>query len=361
MDKTESAQIELIRIICIMSMMWVHVSPGLSVPSLVNGGSLDVVGQFLGNTLGRISVTTLSFISGYLLWRTAANRSLRDVVRRLAITVYLPTLVWSGAYIVLTLAKSKLLGLNAASLDESTGGLTGALNAWAGLTGPTANLSLFFIRDLIVSTLIVHASFPLLRRAPWLIVLMVLPLAFFESLSPILFRPQILIFVTLGAASARAGLTIPQLSRPLIALPCGFALVILAYFLTIRFPNARLEHLTHNLFGRAGLGFLILALTYALRAKTQGWASMDIGRHCFLAYLSHVPAIGVLWVIWQHLIGGAQEPSYILFYLAMPPVILALAALCGRTLDLAPNGLQILLRGKAVAAVKPDTAALVSR
>lgn len=358
MDKTESAQIELIRIICIVSMMWVHVSPGLAVPSLVSGGSLNAVGHFLGNTLGRISVTTLSFVSGYLLWRTAANRRLRDVVRRLAISIYLPTLVWSGAFILLALAKVKLLGLGATSLDGSTGGVWGALNAWAGLTGPTANRSLFFIRDLVLSTLIVHASFPLLRRTPWLIVLIVLPLGFLETLRPLLFRPQILIFVTLGAASARAGLTIPKLSRPFIALPSGFALVITAYLLTIGFPSERLEHLTHNLMGRAGLGFFIFALTGALLAKAEEPVSLHIGRHCFLAYLSHMLVIGVLWVVWQRLIGGAQDPSYILFYLATPPLMMTLAVFWGRALDRAPVVLQILLRGKTVAVTKPDAAAI---
>ena len=361
MDKTESAQVDLIRIFCILSMMWVHVSPGLSAPSLVSGGLLDGVGQFLGNGLGRISVTTLSFVSGYLFWITAANRSLRDVVRRLALTIYLPTLVWSGAYLLLTLAKTRLFGLESATPDVTAGSLMNGLNAWAGLTGPTANLSLFFIRDLIVSTLILYMCFPLLRRASWLVVLLVLPLALFDSLAPILFRPQILIFVTLGAASARAGLTIPQLSAPRIAFPCGFVLMASAYLLATRFPDVHHHDVTHDLLGRAGLGFFILATTKAMLLTMKGRAYTHISRHCFLAYLFHAPVIGALWVVWQRVIGGAQDPSYIVFYLTMPPMVMLLAVLCGRTLDLAPVGLQILLRGKTVAAVKPDAMAFVPR
>lgn len=283
------------------------------------------------------------------------------MVRRLALTIYLPTLAWSGVYILLTLAKTRFFGLESASPDVTSGSLWDGLNAWAGLTGPTANLSLFFIRDLIVSTLILYVCFPLLNRAPWLVVLIVLPLALFDSLGPILFRPQILIFVTLGAASARAGLTIPQLSAPRIAFPCGFVLVVSANLLARHFPDVRHHDVTHDLLGRAGLGFFILAVTQALLIAMKGWAYTHISRHCFLAYLFHVPVIGVLWVVWQRMVGGPQDPSYIVFYLTMPPTIMLLALTFGRALDLAPNGLQILLRGKTVAAARPDTVAFVPR
>ncbi len=358
MDRTESARIDLIRIICILSMMWVHVSPGLSVPSVISGGSMDVIGRVLGNTLGRISVTTLSFVSGYLFWKTAAHRNMRDVVQRLSISICLPALAWSAVFILMALAKVRLLGLSSSSLPATSVGWMAAINAWAGLTGPTANLSLFFIRDLIVSTLIVRLAFPLFRRAPWLPVVMVLPIACVETLAPVLFRPSILVFVTLGAASARSGLTIVGLSLPRIALPAGFLLVISAHLMTANLTDLRFEHLVHNLLNRAGLGFFILAAAHALMANADGRSYAFVSRHCFLAYLSHVPVIGVFWVIWQRVIGGAQDTSYVVFYLLMPPIIMALAVFCGRRLDHAPTRLQILLRGKIVAASGPDPGAL---
>ena len=352
MNKAESAQIELIRIFCILSMMWVHVSPGMSVPSIVNGGSLDFVGRVLGGTLGRISVTTLSFVSGYLLWQTAANRSMRDVVRRLGASIFLPTMVWSGVFILLIHAKTTLLGLGSTVLDASDasdGGVMGALNAWVGLTGPTANLSLFFIRDLIVSTLVVRTFFPLLRRAPILVVAMVLPLAFFDTLDPILFRPTILIFVALGAVSNRAGLTIPRFAQPRTAVPLGFLFVISAHLIMTNFADVHLTNLAHNFIGRAGLGFFILTLSGAFLVGEGGRSYAYISRHCFLAYLSHVPVIGVFWVVWQRVVGGAQDPSYVIFYLMMPPIIMTLAVMCGRGLDHMPTGFQIVMRGKSVA------------
>ena len=64
MNRNESVQIEVVRVFCILSMMWVHASPGLGHPSVINEGVFALVGNLLGQKLGHISVTTLSFISG---------------------------------------------------------------------------------------------------------------------------------------------------------------------------------------------------------------------------------------------------------------------------------------------------------
>ena len=93
MHPKESLQIDLARALCITSMMWVHVNPGLSVPSFLNGGRARVVGLVCGEIPGRICVTPLSFISGCLFWHTSTDKPLKQVRRRLALSIYLPVLV----------------------------------------------------------------------------------------------------------------------------------------------------------------------------------------------------------------------------------------------------------------------------
>ena len=47
-SRNESAQIEVLRALCITMMMWVHVSPGISNPSFVNTGDHAWIGAALG-------------------------------------------------------------------------------------------------------------------------------------------------------------------------------------------------------------------------------------------------------------------------------------------------------------------------
>lgn len=351
MDREESLQIELIRVLCILTMMWVHVSPGLSIPSYVNGGPMDTVGLVLGRTLGRISVTTLSFISGYLFWRTAIGRPARDVARRLIAGILLPMLVWSALFLILAALKEVLVAQPASALGRVEPGLWGLFNAWTGFAGPQANLSLFFLRDLLVATVLLRLAAPLISSAPLLAVLLALGLVALPQTEPILFRPNILLFMVLGAAAARGNLTITRLSRPRLALTLGLVLTLL----TVAMARTGLtvdHHLDtlHDLLRRAGIGLLMLALTGVLvRSRRAAWLA-PFGRHGFLAYLSHVPLLGIAWPAWQRLAGAQDQPAYLIFYLVMPVACLAMATLGGRVLDLAPVPLQILLRGKSIAA-----------
>ena len=350
MGKDDSLQIELIRIFCILTMMWVHVSPGLTFPSYVNGGPMDYVGLFLGQTMGRISVTTLSFISGYLFWRTGVGRPLGDVARRLTFAILLPMLVWSVIFLTLASLKETVTGHGASAMGRIVPGFWGVLNAISGLAGPTANESLFFIRDLAVATLILRISAPLIRRAPLIAIALALGLLALPETAPILFRPNILVFMVLGALAAQGGMTIGYLSRPRLALGVGLSLTVLTVVMT-RADIVSGQNLgtLHDLLRRAGIGFLMLALTRGLASNSLMMRMAVVGRHGFLAYLSHVTVVGILWTIWQHICGTETQPAYLIFYLLTPPFCFALAAWAGSMLDHWPPLAQILLRGKRFA------------
>lgn len=351
MTTEESRQIELVRVLCILTMIWVHVSPGLSIPSYVNGGPADIVGLFLGGTLGRISVTTLSFISGYLFWRTAIGRPARDVVRRLLAGILLPMLVWSALFLILAALKEVLIAQPASALGRVEPGLWGLFNAWTGFASPQANLSLFFVRDLLVATVILRLAAPLISAAPLVAILLALGLVALPHTSPILFRPNILLFMVLGAVAARGGWTTTRLSRPHLALTLGLFLTLLTLAMarTGLTDGYHLDTL-YDLMRRAGIGLLMLALTGVLARSRRAARFTPLGRHCFLAYLSHVPLLGIVWPAWQRFVGTQDQPAYLIFYLAMPVACLAMAAFAGRALDRAPVSLQILLRGKSLSA-----------
>ena len=101
-----------------------------------------------------------------------------------------------------------------------------------GLTGPTANLSLFFLRDLFVSALLVWLLRPLLAARPLPVLGALAVVTVFDLTQPLVFRPSILFFVAAGAAYATrsetltAGLTRTRATTATLGLAAG--LVILA-------------------------------------------------------------------------------------------------------------------------------------
>ena len=330
-------------------MMWVHVTPGLSSPSFVSVGDFKFVGDFLGQTLGRISVALLSFISGYLFWLKAHDQPILRVLTKRVGTLYLPVLVWSAVFIALASGREFLLGLPSSALGRVGETPMALINAWTGLTGPMANLSLLFVRDMIVSTVLVRLLVPAIKRAPVLVAIAAVALSLPQAtFAPLLFRVGILQFMLLGALTARWGVRLSTLSKPVISISAGFGL-ILGSVVAGWLPHDQLalQFDPVPLMRRAGIGFFALALTGAiLDAPLAHWLAR-LGRDSFLAYLMHVPLIGVIWAIWHRLVGNEFAPSYLIFFIFSPVLVFSLAQRLGRFLDRAPPGLSRMLRGPA--------------
>jgi hypothetical protein len=223
-----------------------------------------------------------------------------------------------------------------------------AINAWAGIPGPTAHRSRVFIRDLFVSTLILRGLAPVLDRSPHAVIAAALMIgASGDWLQPLIFRDSILQFVLLGAAVARLGVSLETLSRPAIALVAGNLLVLASFGLAeLAAAHETICAYLSDLFRRIGICLLALSLTSALLSGVWQNAPPRLGRSTFIAYLMHMPLIGILWVLWQRFVGTEMDMSYLAFYLFTPFVALIAGYLLDYLLDAAPPTLQIALRGK---------------
>lgn len=349
MPSEESRLIEALRVFCIIAMMWVHVNPGLSSASAVTTGGFAVVGIVFGDTLGRVSVSLLSFISGYLVWHRSRAVPFGRFAERRFRSVLVPMLVWSALFILLAVLKEPLTGVMARKIEGIDLDSESLANAWAGITGPTANLSLFFLRDLFVAALILRAALPVVERFPAPVAALMLAIGSGEMLEPVIFRAAILQFVFFGAVAARVGVSLTNLSRPRIALPLGYLLTVIGIATlgaeagpvvqSFQIPTLTL---------RLGICLIVLALARALMPMVDRTGLHLAGRHAYLAYLMHVPFLGVLWVLWRIGVGGPEAPAYVVFYLAAPLAAFGAAVVLGIALDGAPGVLQMALRGRIV-------------
>lgn len=340
--------IEVLRVLCITSMTWVHVSPGLHMPSVVSTGAFAVVGTVLGDIIGRASVAALSFVSGYLLWLTAHKKPFADFVEGKLANLMIPMILWSLIYIGLAVGKTLLTHERVAGLNGAFDSPWAFFNAATGFAGPTANYALFFIRDLFVSLILLRLCANLVVRLPWLALILAVGVTLFGLGAPVIFRPSILLFATAGMIWA-ARRTLADLTRPAFAFPvagvAAFGWLLLAQVGAVRGPL----HMGEDILMRITMTALAFWLAGVIASSRHGGAVAGYGRHMYLSYLMHIPLVGVLWTVWTQTVGGPDDASYLIFYLSMPFVAVAAGTVCGRMLDQAPGWLQSLLRGKAVA------------
>ena len=336
-------------------MMSVHVPPGLEQPSAITTGSYTLFGQVWGDLLGRASVATLSFISGYLLWRSLRGATLGTVAKRKFMTLIVPMLTWNLILIALLVAAAALTGEESERLSLTS--VSDVLATFTGLTGPTANVSLFFLRDLFVANLLVWVLAPVLGRFPILSLAALAIVTVFDLAEPLVFRPAILFFIAMGLIAAQRVERLASLCGPRLVLP-ALAMVLLGYVLAVAAPDmGEPGEEARNLLLRSLLVLLVLPLALWLARTSLGTALLWLERRIFETYLIHVPLISVLWVPWRSAFGPATTDSYVIFFVLAPIAALAAANLFGVMADRLPRTLQIALRGKPLAAgIRPAPA-----
>ena len=204
-------------------MMSVHLVPGPSGVSFMTDGAGSLIGEIWLGFLGRASVATLSLISGFLLVSSFEEHSVLRIARDRGRVIVVPMMVWNLTGILAILLGS-LAGINVAEImvAELLSPLA-LLNGITGLLGPTVNLSLFFLRDLFVSSLLLALLWPLLQRHLGLALVAVLVLSVFDATAPVIFRPSILLFMLAGCALRTGGLGLDALAAPRLAVPSALA------------------------------------------------------------------------------------------------------------------------------------------
>lgn len=347
LSHAESAQIDLCRIIGIFFMIGVHVPPGIREINYLYGGPLNWFWFLYVDTFGRASVAILSFFGGYLLFLLADRKSVAQVARDRAVTIYLPMLTWNFIGVALMIAGGVLaLGMSLsdalAQLELDT--IEGALNKMLGLAGKPALTPYTFLRDFFVSAVLARLALPLFRKAPLPILAAVLLVAVFRVGDPVLLRPSILLFLLLGMYAAMSGWRIRDMSRASISLPVALGFAI-AWGLAEAFMPAGDSWRTEipNLLRRAMLVAFLLWASALFQFENVGrWRKL-----VFDVYLTHAVTSLVMDILWKASGISYMSPLYAVFYASCIFTFIAVGCFAHTMLNHAPSTLQIIARGSA--------------
>ncbi|WP_432430839.1 acyltransferase family protein [Shinella zoogloeoides] len=355
-DATVSARINMMRIVLITGIIFVHVpyDPATS-PYAGTFGGLDWLRVFLADSLFRIGVPCLSAISGYLLFHRGIEAfDYRRTLRTKASTILLPFLLWNTAFLALVyLAQSRGIGfgylpdvVNATPRELMNLGL--AVESWP------IDIPLYFLRDLLLCLVLSPLIALAVLRYPRIALALMLAYAVLPLPNGIFLKKSILFGFSFGVAMALHRIDIRRMDR--FALPVTLAVLAMALGLSAAlyaygpdFP-AWLDML-RGLAAIAGI-FGAWALSALLIRTRAGKALARLGGLSFWIFCGHYPLLVLFWMIWNRL-GIAHYP---LFYAASPVLALAiLVSTHAATRRFAP-ALHAILTGRRTGQRKPPAA-----
>lgn len=344
----ESWTIDFVRIVCIGFMVWVHVYPGVREPSFVYNGPAHLLWVVVIDVLGRASVATLSFFSGYVLFVQLQNRRPSSVITDRFRSIFVPMVTWNLIALFSVWTGLHLLEHGPRTLAD----FYEIRSAWdypsllLALDRQPANLPIGFLRDLFVTIVMLVALRQLLAR--WGVVALVLlaGIAAFRLSEPLILRPSITLFALGGFVCASFGWTLTRMSEPRIVLPAiGLFGGLFAVSLSADTAHDVFAQEMANLTKRAALTGLMLLIGTSL---ARHWAHVPVDRWrtvLFVTFLSHGILSEVFGEAFELAGGSVRSPSYLLFFFAMPFAFLAAGAVLDRLIDRLPAPAQMALRG----------------
>lgn len=322
MDTNVSSRINLLRLMLILGIVIVHMPYGpQTTPFIGDNGVADWLRVFFAESVFRVGVPCLSAISGYLMFRKGLSGFdySRTLGRKMQ-SVFLPFLIWNGAFFALVFA-AQSVGVGQGFLpDLPEANLSQILNLLFALNGEPINLPLYFLRDLFVCIVLSPVLAFFIKRYPVMTLILLLAFIFVPYPIYIVLRKSILFSFAIGMALAIHKVDLKKLDPyavPIVAV-FGVSNVALAATLYRYGPDYPMWLMSvRKLFIVIGIpGFWALSALF-IRSSLGQRLSQTKGLS-FWIFCTHYPLLLLFWMIWNK----SHASDYMIFYLT------ALAATC---------------------------------
>lgn len=336
LNKEISRRFWITRFFMIIGIVILHVPPYQPL-SEVGSSFFGLIKAFFSHGFFRATVPTLTVVSGYLVFYHQLHLDPVRLVKKKAASILVPLIVWNipVAIGVFVSQKYQLLP-HAFSAQLYPFELMNWVNALTGLFSGPVNYPLNFLRDLFVISLMAPLMWPLINRVPYIGLVLVSLLAYFNVDGDLVLRNSMLVNFYVGGLAVSRKWDLTALDR--------YAVWLLVVLISCCAAIVALKVENRELF-RVVSPFLVWPCMRLIVDTRFGDWLYRYAECSFFIYLTHSVVLLVLWVAFQR---SPLVSAYGVYWLIAPPVtVLSLISLCQEFKKRAPRLAGVVLGGRS--------------
>ena len=310
-NKDVGKRISMLRFLMIFGIIMLHTPPHVTVDG-VSGSAFYYVIAFFQDAVFRSTVPLLTFISGYLLFKTNADLDFKKLLHKKFMTLVVPFLVFNLGLLAIVFLLQKT-SHTALMYDHYLPKSDRAIwfNAAFAISGNPINYPLYFLRDIIFIILMSPLLGWLLRQSP--VVGLVLVFTFFmnDFDGVLVLRNNMPVNFYLGGLIAVWKLDTQQLDKYAKSFLLAF-LVLCVAMVVFRIRNT-------NYLGFIAPFLIWPAASLLVNTKVGTWLAGQ-GKHSFFMFIAHAPLVAISW---KALPAHPSETVLMVYWVCMPATITA--------------------------------------
>ena len=313
-------RIDLLRSLMIFGVVVLHTPPYVPIAE-IGSAPFDLIVAFFQHAVFRTTVPVLTFISGYLLFRSALDLQPIRLMQKKFKSIVIPFLFFNLSLVALLVLLREGAGISVGNARMET--TQDWLNATLGLTDDPLNYPLNFLRNLIALFIAAPLTGWFLRRAPWLGLVGIMLVFQYNLDGPFLLRDAMAPVFYLGGMAAILKWDMRMLDRyalPLLAVFLGLC----AYIIYFRIPNTSYLQIVAPIFIWPAASLLTTTAAGSWLAKKS--------KYSYFLFLAHAPVLLAVSMVYKKL---AQHIPFAFYWIATPVVVtgivIGMYELCMRT------------------------------
>ena len=308
-----SQRIAMLRFLMIFGIVLLHAPPYVPLAEVANT-PFDLLKAFFQHAVFRTTVPVLTFISGYLLFRSALDRTPAQLAQKKFRTVVVPFFVFNLGVLAAALTLHHGWGIRLSNNMMPADGKAW-LDAAFGLTEAPINYPLKFLRDLFALMMAAPLLGYLLRRSPWLGLALVALVYQFDLDRDFVLRNEMWLLFYCGGLAAVRNWNMRALDRhaPLcLVLFLGICACIVWF------------RLTHTGLLRLLAPVLIWPAASLLVPTAFGRWMARMSKYSFFIFVTHAPLLLVSMLVYTPFAAYVPYPVY----WVMAPVLTSTLLVC---------------------------------
>jgi succinoglycan biosynthesis protein ExoH len=299
-------------------------------------GAFDFIKAMFQHAIFRASVPVLTFISGYLLFRSQLDLQFKRLLLKKTRTILIPLIIFNlPIAVAVYLLQANDFGGHAFSKDLHPFGLPVWIDALVGLFTAPINYPLNFLRDLYILSLLAPILGIMLRRAPWAGLAIVFVIFWFNLEGAFILRNTMPIVFYIGGMAALQKWDLSKMDP--------FAVHFLIAFLLICSAVVLFDIENRNYLRLAAPALIWPAASLLVKSPIGTWIA-GLSKYSFLTFLAHGPLLLVAFLAYENFMTWVP---YWIFWVGTPLLVAVfLARVHIYSYRFFPKAMNVLLGGR---------------